>query len=325
MRLEPPSRLRWSEPVVRVKKRSPPPLKIERGSQSASPRRGPIFLLLPAVLFLAAPTTSVHLSAARSGPPAKVTKIEVSAESISAGNAGAPLLTASGYIRRPPERRWSPPRSRAVFRVCASRRAVGFREGEIIARLERPATTWPRWNGPRLRSSGRRRIWPKRSARPGSPKASRANRSEPATRSTAPTLASPSRSRVATGKGRRRVRPGYLANTEIRALLRHGREEDGGSGRKRRPHPSGREHLNRFRRHRGPRRPRYARSRGGRGGIECGETRSGPARRGLRRSVSGPQVPRPSAPGHPHRRPDEGHGPGEGDDPRQGQGPQAPR
>jgi RND family efflux transporter MFP subunit len=110
-------------------------LKIERGHHHTPPRRWPLFLLVPAIFFLAG---AYYL---RFGQPpvevatAKVTKTEVSAESISAGNAGAPLLTASGYIVA---RRKAVVSAKIQGRLYSLRVEEGsrVREGEIIARLE---------------------------------------------------------------------------------------------------------------------------------------------------------------------------------------------
>ncbi len=110
-------------------------LKIERGSQSASPRRWPIFLLLPAILFLGGAYYFRFTSQPLEVATAKVTKTEVSAASISAGNAGAPLLTASGYIVA---RRKAVVSAKIQGRLSSLRVEEGsrVREGEIIARLE---------------------------------------------------------------------------------------------------------------------------------------------------------------------------------------------
>ncbi len=109
-------------------------LKIER-RHSPSPRRWPLLLLLPAALFLGGAyflrLTNQPLEVAT----AKVEKTEVSAESIRAGNAGAPLLTASGYIVA---RRKAVVSAKIQGRLSSLRVEEGsrVREGEIIARLE---------------------------------------------------------------------------------------------------------------------------------------------------------------------------------------------
>ena len=72
-------------------------LKIER-DRPVAPRRWPIMLLAPALLFLGGLYYLRFHDRAVEVSTVKVTKTEVSAESMSAGNAGAPLLTASGYI-----------------------------------------------------------------------------------------------------------------------------------------------------------------------------------------------------------------------------------
>jgi RND family efflux transporter MFP subunit len=66
---------------------------------------------------------------------ARVTKAEISAEAMSAGNAGAPLLTASGYIVA---RRKAVVSAKIQGRLSSLRVEEGsrVREGEIIARLE---------------------------------------------------------------------------------------------------------------------------------------------------------------------------------------------
>ncbi len=110
-------------------------LKIERGSQNASPRRWPILLLLPALLFLGGAYYFRFTAQPLEVATAKVTKTEVSAESIRAGNAGAPLLTASGYIVA---RRKAVVSAKIQGRLSSLRVEEGsrVREGEIIARLE---------------------------------------------------------------------------------------------------------------------------------------------------------------------------------------------
>ncbi len=110
-------------------------LKIERGSPSATPRRWPILLLLPALLFLGGAYYFRFASQPLEVATAKVTKTEVSAEAISAGNAGAPLLTASGYIVA---RRKAVVSAKIQGRLSSLRVEEGsrVREGEIIARLE---------------------------------------------------------------------------------------------------------------------------------------------------------------------------------------------
>ncbi len=109
-------------------------LKIDRGVQ-ASPRRWPLLLLLPAVLFLGILYFLRFQNRAVEVAAVKVTKTEVSAESISASNAGAPLLTASGYIVA---RRKAVVSAKIQGRLSSLRVEEGsrVREGEIIARLE---------------------------------------------------------------------------------------------------------------------------------------------------------------------------------------------
>jgi multidrug efflux pump subunit AcrA (membrane-fusion protein) len=110
-------------------------LKIERGGKTAQPRRWPAFLLLPALLFLGGAYYFRFTSQPLEVTTAKVTKTEVSAESMSAGNAGAPLLTASGYIVA---RRKAVVSAKIQGRLSSLRVEEGsrVREGEIIARLE---------------------------------------------------------------------------------------------------------------------------------------------------------------------------------------------
>lgn len=110
-------------------------LKIERGHHHAPPRRWPLFLLVPAILFLGGAYYLRFSQAPTEVATAKVTKSEASAESISAGNAGAPLLTASGYIVA---RRKAVVSAKIQGRLSSLRVEEGsrVREGEIIARLE---------------------------------------------------------------------------------------------------------------------------------------------------------------------------------------------
>ena len=109
-------------------------LKIDRGVQ-ASPRRFSVLWLLPAVLFLGGLYFLRFQNRTVEVATVKVTKTEVSAESISAGNAGAPLLTASGYIVA---RRKAVVSAKIQGRLSSLRVEEGsrVREGEIIARLE---------------------------------------------------------------------------------------------------------------------------------------------------------------------------------------------
>ena len=110
-------------------------LKIERGHHPAPPRRWPLFLLVPAILFLGGAYYLRFGQQPKEVATAKVTKTEVSAESISAGNTGAPLLTASGYIVA---RRKAVVSAKIQGRLSSLRVEEGsrVREGEIIARLE---------------------------------------------------------------------------------------------------------------------------------------------------------------------------------------------
>ncbi len=111
-------------------------LKIERSHHHLpSPRRWPLFLLLPAVLFLGGAYFLRFQNRPAEVATAKVTKTEVSAEAASASNAGAPLLTASGYIVA---RRKAVVSAKIQGRLSSLRVEEGsrVREGEIIARLE---------------------------------------------------------------------------------------------------------------------------------------------------------------------------------------------
>ena len=109
-------------------------LKIDRAAPPA-PRRWPLLLLIPAVLFLGAVYFLRFQNQAVLVSTAKVTKSEVSTESVRAANAGAPLLTASGYIVA---RRKAVVSAKIQGRLSSLRVEEGsrVREGEIIARLE---------------------------------------------------------------------------------------------------------------------------------------------------------------------------------------------
>lgn len=111
-------------------------LKIERGHHHLpSPRRWPLLLLLPAALVLGGAYFLRFQNRPVEVATAKVSKTEVSAESASASNAGAPLLTASGYIVA---RRKAVVSAKIQGRLSSLRVEEGsrVREGEIIARLE---------------------------------------------------------------------------------------------------------------------------------------------------------------------------------------------
>lgn len=111
-------------------------LKIERSHHHLpSPKRWPLFLLLPAALFLGGAYFLRFQNRPLEVTTAKVSKSEVSAESVSAANAGAPLLTASGYIVA---RRKAVVSAKIQGRLSSLRVEEGsrVREGEIIARLE---------------------------------------------------------------------------------------------------------------------------------------------------------------------------------------------
>lgn len=109
-------------------------LKIARDAPGA-PRRWPLFLLLPALIFLVAAYFMRFQDRAIEVATVKVTKVEVSAESIAASSAGTPLLTASGYIVA---RRKAVVSAKIQGRLSSLRVEEGsrVREGEIIARLE---------------------------------------------------------------------------------------------------------------------------------------------------------------------------------------------
>ena len=110
-------------------------LKIERHHDAPPTRRWTLFLLLPAALFLG----GAYVLRLRNQPvevaTARVTKTEVSAASLSESNAGAPLLTASGYIVA---RRKAVVSAKIQGRLSSLRVEEGsrVREGEVIARLE---------------------------------------------------------------------------------------------------------------------------------------------------------------------------------------------
>ena len=110
-------------------------LKIERGAQPTQARRWPLLLLVPAVLFLAGLYYLRFTNRPAEVATAKVTKTELSGESINAVNAGAPLLNASGYIVA---RRKAVVSAKIQGRLSSLRVEEGsrVREGEIIARLE---------------------------------------------------------------------------------------------------------------------------------------------------------------------------------------------
>ncbi len=92
-------------------------------------------LLAPALLFLGVLYYLRFQDRAVEVSTVKVTKTEVSAESMSAGNAGAPLLTASGYIVA---RRKAVVSAKIQGRLSSLRVEEGsrVREGDVIARLE---------------------------------------------------------------------------------------------------------------------------------------------------------------------------------------------
>jgi RND family efflux transporter MFP subunit len=94
-----------------------------------------LFLLLPALIFLVAAYFMRFQDRAIEVATVKVTKVEVSAESIAASSAGTPLLTASGYIVA---RRKAVVSAKIQGRLSSLRVEEGsrVREGEIIARLE---------------------------------------------------------------------------------------------------------------------------------------------------------------------------------------------
>jgi len=110
-------------------------LKIERGAHVQSPRRWPLLLLLPALLVLGGLYFLRFQDRSLVVATTKATKTEVSAESISAGTAGTPLLNASGYIVA---RRKAVVSAKIQGRLSSLRVEEGsrVREGEIIARLE---------------------------------------------------------------------------------------------------------------------------------------------------------------------------------------------
>ncbi len=109
-------------------------LRIERGAPPA-PRRWPLLLLLPALVFLGAVYVLRFQDRAIEVSTVKATKTEVSADSVAAGNVGAPLLTASGYIVA---RRKAVVSAKIQGRLSRLYVEEGsrVRAGEIIARLE---------------------------------------------------------------------------------------------------------------------------------------------------------------------------------------------
>lgn len=109
-------------------------LKIERDAPPP-PRRWPLLLLVPAILFLGAVYVLRFQGGAAEVSTVKVTKTELSAESMAAGQAGAPVLTASGYIVA---RRKAVVSAKIQGRLSTLLVEEGsrVREGAIIARLE---------------------------------------------------------------------------------------------------------------------------------------------------------------------------------------------
>jgi len=109
-------------------------LKIERDAPR-SHRRWPLLLLVPALLFLGAVYVLRFQSRPLEVSTARVTKTEMTAESMAAANSGSPLLTASGYIVA---RRKAVVSAKIQGRLSSLRVEEGsrVREGEIIARLE---------------------------------------------------------------------------------------------------------------------------------------------------------------------------------------------
>ncbi len=109
-------------------------LKIERDAPVAR-RRWPVLLLAPALAFVGFLYYVRFQDRAQEVSTVKVTKAEVSAESINASNAGAPLLTASGYIVA---RRKAVVSAKIQGRLSSLRVEEGsrVREGDVIALLE---------------------------------------------------------------------------------------------------------------------------------------------------------------------------------------------
>lgn len=110
-------------------------LKIERHQQEPARRRWPMFLLLPAALFLIGAYLMRFSNQPLEVATAKATKTEMSAAAMAESNAGAPLLTASGYIVA---RRKAVVSAKIQGRLESLRVEEGsrVREGDIIARLE---------------------------------------------------------------------------------------------------------------------------------------------------------------------------------------------
>jgi HlyD family secretion protein len=109
-------------------------LKIDRAAAPPA-RRWPLFLLIPAVLFMVGAYFLRFSNRALEVSTAKVTKSEVTADSASSAAPGTPLLTASGYIVA---RRKAVVSAKIQGRLSSLKVEEGsrVREGEIIARLE---------------------------------------------------------------------------------------------------------------------------------------------------------------------------------------------
>lgn len=109
-------------------------LKIERGTTPPPARRWPVFLVVPAALFLAGAYYLRFTNQPLEVATARVAKTEVSTDSVRAA-AGTPLLTASGYIVA---RRKAVVSAKIQGRLSSLRVEEGsrVREGQIIAKLE---------------------------------------------------------------------------------------------------------------------------------------------------------------------------------------------
>lgn len=110
-------------------------LKIERHQQEPARRRWPMFLLLPAALFLIGAYVMRFSNQPVDVATTKATKSEMTAAAMAESNAGTPLLTASGYIVA---RRKAVVSAKIQGRLESLRVEEGsrVREGDIIARLE---------------------------------------------------------------------------------------------------------------------------------------------------------------------------------------------
>ena len=291
-------------------------LRIDRDRPAAASRRWPLLLLLPGVR-----------------PPRRPLR--------DAGRRVAGRGRGRDRAGRARARRDERRRSRHPHRVRLRRRAAqgrGVREDPGPAgrppgrggrsrprrRADRPPRE-QRLPGPgaaRAGAAAARRGRPGRERAPAAAgqRPRRASRSSPATRSTSRRAACASRRPPSPRPGPRSAyAQAQMQNTRILApftgtVVKKMAEV----GESVAPIPPGREPLDVVGRDRGPRRPRHARGGGRRQRIQRGEARARAAGRGHRRGLPRSPLPRGAAADHPHRRPHQGDGAGEGDDPRQG-------